>query len=125
MKRCQVLPFGSRLNRKCDQLIDVIGVYPFHKAFVLLEEAAAANENIYLDDGCFSTNYVGEDVYSKEAINLGIIAQINGDNIYYKSRACIGYGLLILAADLHEASIIFSQLLEEIGRLTHKSTLKV
>ena len=116
MKRCQVIQFGARLRRKLDKAIELANATPNGQK--IFTEAVEATENM-------SVNVDS----TLDSIKLGILAQLNEDNIYYwvVSRQQLtpfnpttNY-LFVLASDLHEAGKIFDMFIEEISRLTHTS----
>jgi len=118
MKRCQVIQFGARLRRKLDKAIELVNATPNgQKVFA---EAVEATENMSV---CANTEkfYSGDDS-TLDSIKLGVLAQLNEDNIYYWVVGLNGSNyLFVLASDLHEAGKIFDMFIEEISRLTHAS----
>lgn len=126
MKRCQVLPFGLRLDSKFSQLMKTLESEFASDAKELLYKVVSATENAYIEDYKSIFNHTQHMfTFEKDILRLGMLSQLNEDNIYCKYSAELGVRLLIIAANLHEAGEIFDQLLDELRRLTHKSILKV
>lgn len=112
MKRSKIMPFGPRLNKKLDKLFQQYSI-------TIFIECVPFVENIYLDNLDSIQSYQFMDVF-KEAMHLGMLAQMNEDNIFIKRLDPYDLCLRILASDQNEAGKFLDLLEEEMARRVHQ-----